>query len=193
MLVTRIVNDPRDFREDWLAGFAASYGRYVELVPGASGVRRSGGARLGKAAVVVGGGCGHYPAFAGLVGDGLADGAVVGDIFTSPSAEQAYRVGRGVDAGAGVLFSFGNYAGDVMNFGAARKRLAADGIDARIVVVTDDVASAPPETADTRRLQGGRGRVRPRRGARRGRTRRPAGQRPHPHLRGRLRRVHVPR
>ncbi len=151
MLVTRIVNDPRDFREDWLAGFAAAYDRYVELVPGASGVRRSGGARVGKAAVVVGGGCGHYPAFAGLVGDGLADGAVVGDIFTSPSAEQAHRVGRGVDAGAGVLFSFGNYAGDVMNFGVAQRRLAADGIDARIVVVTDDVASAPPETADTRR------------------------------------------
>lgn len=149
--MTRIVNDPRFFRDDWLAGFAASYSRYVELVPGASGVRRSGGARVGKAALVVGGGCGHYPAFAGLVGDGLADGAVVGDIFTSPSAEQAHRIGRGVDAGAGVLFSFGNYAGDVMNFGVAQKRLESDGIDTRIVLVTDDVASAPPEAAGTRR------------------------------------------
>lgn len=151
MSVTRIVNDPRDFRDDWLGGFTAAYGRYVEPVPGASGVRRTGGARVGKAAVVVGGGCGHYPAFAGLVGDGLADGAVVGDVFTSPSAEQAHRVGRGVDAGAGVLFSFGNYAGDVMNFGVACQRLEADGIDARIVLVTDDVASAPAVDAPTRR------------------------------------------
>lgn len=149
--MTRIVNDPQDFREEWLAGFVAAYPRYVEAVPGASGVRRSGGARVGKVGVIVGGGCGHYPAFAGLVGDGFADGAVVGDIFTSPSAEQAYRVGRGVDAGAGVLFSFGNYAGDVMNFGVAQKRLEADGIDARIVLVTDDVASAPAEAGQTRR------------------------------------------
>lgn len=149
--MTRITDDPAGFKDDWLAGYTAAYARYVQPVPGASGVMLAGGARGDKVGVVLGGGCGHYPAFAGLVGAGLADGAVVGDIFTSPSAEQAYRVGRHLEGGAGVVFAFGNYAGDTMNFGVARNRLRADGVDARIVLVTDDVASAPAERASTRR------------------------------------------
>ena len=149
--MTRITDDPAGFKDDWLAGYTAAYARYVQPVPGASGVMLAGGARGDKVGVVLGGGCGHYPAFAGLVGPGLADGAVVGDIFTSPSAEQAYRVGRHLEGGAGVVFAFGNYAGDTMNLGVARNRLRADGVDARIVLVTDDVASAPAERASTRR------------------------------------------
>ena len=49
----------------------------------------------GKVAVVIGGGSGHYPAFCGTVGPGFADGAVVGNIFTSPSAEEAASVVAG--------------------------------------------------------------------------------------------------
>ena len=88
-------------------------------------------------------------------------------MFTSPSTEQAYRVGRALDGGAGLLFSFGNYAGDVMNFGVAEQRLRADGIDCRTVLVTDDIASgdakepaAARHRRGLRRVQGGRGRRR---------------------------------
>ncbi len=129
----------------------AAYSRTVRRAPDAFGVLSNAAPRLGKVAVIIGGGCGHYPAFAGLVGPGLADAAVVGDVFTSPSAEQAYRVARAVEGGAGVVFSYGNYAGDVMHFGLAGRRLAADGIDARQMIVTDDVASAPAERASERR------------------------------------------
>ena len=76
-----------------------------------------------KVAVVVGGGSGHYPAFCGVVGPGFADGAVVGNVFTSPSTHEAYSVGRAAAHGAGLLFSTGNYAGDVMNFTLAQQRL----------------------------------------------------------------------
>jgi dihydroxyacetone kinase len=76
---------------------------------------------------------------------------VIGDIFTSPSGEQCYRVAKAVDAGAGILFTFGNYSGDVMNFGMAEARLRAEGVDARTVLVTDDVLSASREEADRRR------------------------------------------
>ena len=112
---------------------------------------RRGGPRAGKVSVIIGGGSGHYPAFCGTVGAGLADGAVIGDIFTSPSTEQAYRAGKALHGGAGVLFSFGNYAGDVMNFGVAQERLRAEGIDCRTVLVTDDVASAPAHQGNKRR------------------------------------------
>jgi len=87
----------------------------------------------------------------GLVGSGLLDGAVVGEVFTSPSAEQAYRTGRALEAGAGVLFSYGNYAGDRLNFDIAQERLRAEGIDCRTVIITDDIASAAPADAHLRR------------------------------------------
>ncbi len=150
--MTYVCNDPVAFKDDMLEGFVQAYGRFVERVPGASGVMRAGGPREGKASVVIGGGSGHYPAFCGVVGAGLADGAVMGDIFASPSSEQAYRVGKALDGGAGILFSYGNYAGDVLNFDAAEVRLRDDGIDCRTVLVTDDIASA--EAGDEGRRRG---------------------------------------
>lgn len=149
--MTRLFNDPADFKQEMTAGFVAANRRYVEAVPDASGVMRRGGPVPGKVAVVIGGGSGHYPAFCGAVGRGLATAAVIGDIFTSPSAEQAYRVAKAVDGGAGVVFSYGNYSGDVMNFGMAEARLNAEGIETRTVLVTDDVASAPADAREERR------------------------------------------
>jgi dihydroxyacetone kinase len=147
--MTRLYDDPASFTEDMVTGFAAAHPGYVRQVPG--GVVRAKRARRGKVAVVTGGGSGHYPAFCGVVGPGFADGSVIGNIFTSPSADDAYSVGRAADRGAGVVFSFGNYAGDNMNFGLAVERLERDGIRAHNVVVTDDVASAPAAEQNKRR------------------------------------------
>ena len=146
-----MLNEAAAFRAEMIEGYVAAYGRYLRRVPGASGVAALGAPAAGKVSVIVGGGSGHYPAFYGLVGDGMASAAVIGDVFTSPSGEQAYRVAQAVDGGAGILFSFGNYSGDVMNFGMAETRLRAEGIDARTVLVTDDVLSAAPAEADRRR------------------------------------------
>jgi dihydroxyacetone kinase len=147
--MTRVHDDPARFTEDMLTGFLDANARYVVGVPG--GVVRAEAGTPGKVAVVVGGGSGHYPAFCGVVGPGFADGAVVGNVFTSPSAADAVSVGRAASNGGGVVFSTGNYAGDVMNFGQAVDRLAGDGIPARYVLVTDDVASAPADQAQRRR------------------------------------------
>jgi len=147
--MTRIFNDPSDFAEEALAGFCDLHAEYVRQVPGGA-VRRRQPVKP-KVAVLAGGGSGHYPAFAGLIGSGFADGAVVGNIFTSPSAQQACSVAKAADSGAGVVFTYGNYAGDVMNFGMASERLAAEGIQVGNVLVTDDIASAPPAEAQKRR------------------------------------------
>ena len=146
--MTKLFDDPRTFSEDLLAGFCDLYADRV--LPVVGGVVRAG-ATPGKVAVVVGGGSGHYPAFCGVVGTGFADGAVVGNVFTSPSAQEAYSVGRAASNGAGLLFSTGNYAGDVMNFTLAQQRLCDEGIDTRVVFVTDDMASAPVEEINKRR------------------------------------------
>ncbi len=149
--MTFVYDEPGNFRSGVLDGFAKAYARYVHRVPAASGFVRAEAARAGKVGVVVGGGSGHYPSYAGIVGPGLADGCVLGEVFTSPSAEQVYRVARQVDAGAGVILAFGNYAGDRLNFAAAAQRLADQGIDTRVVYVTDDIASAPSDSRHLRR------------------------------------------
>ncbi|WP_435070706.1 dihydroxyacetone kinase family protein [Amycolatopsis thermoflava] len=138
--MTYLSNDPATFAEDALAGFCELHADTVRRVPGGA-VRRSRPSRP-KVAVLPGGGSGHYPAFYGVIGPGLADGAVSGNLFTSPSAQDAVSVARAAHSGAGVVFSYGNHAGDVMNFGLATERLRAQGIRAENVVVTDDIASA---------------------------------------------------
>ncbi|GAA2300768.1 D-erythrulose kinase [Streptomyces violaceusniger] len=137
-----------------ITGFAAAHPGHVRAVPG--GVVRARPARAGKVAVLTGGGSGHYPAFCGVVGPGFADGSVIGDVFTSPSAARARSVAEAAEAGGGVLFLFGNYAGDVMNFRLAARQLEDDGIPARCFAVTDDIASAPADqTARRRGIAGG--------------------------------------
>ncbi|MEI2300882.1 dihydroxyacetone kinase family protein [Ensifer sp. MJa1] len=147
--MTTIFDAPEEFATTALAGFSSIYARNVRLVKG--GVVRSTKVPKGKVAVVIGGGSGHYPAFAGYVGPGMADAAVAGDVFASPSTAAVARVCRQAEQGGGVLLGFGNYAGDVLNFGVAAERLRAEGIDVRIVPVTDDVASASAETPAKRR------------------------------------------
>ena len=149
--MTHIHDDPAEFKGDVIKGFAAAYPQHVQRVAGASGFVRAGGALEGKVSLVIGGGSGHYPSYNGVVGTGFADGAVLGDVFASPSAEQVYRVAKAADGGAGVVLGFGNYAGDRLNFGVAAERLIDEGIDTRIVYVTDDVASASRDEQDKRR------------------------------------------
>jgi dihydroxyacetone kinase len=147
--MTRLFNEPAAFADEMIEGFVASHGRWVRRVSG--GVARSTKSTPDTVALVVGGGSGHYPAFAGLVGQGLAHGAAMGNLFASPSAQQVYSVAKAANNGAGVLLGYGNYAGDVLHFTQAQERLRREGIDCRSIAVTDDVSSAPLEERAKRR------------------------------------------
>ena len=139
--MTRLFNDPAAFADEMIDGFVASHSRWVRRVSG--GVVRNTRSTPETVALVIGGGSGHYPAFAGLVGQGLAHGAAMGNLFASPSAQQIYNVAKAASKGGGVLLGYGNYAGDVLHFTQAQERLRAEGIDCRSIAVTDDVSSAP--------------------------------------------------
>ncbi|MFF0584843.1 dihydroxyacetone kinase family protein [Streptomyces sp. NPDC003781] len=147
--MTRLFNDPAAFADEALEGFTAAHRRWVRPVTG--GVVRAGATPAGQVAVVIGGGSGHYPAFSGLVGRGLAHGAAVGNVFASPSARQIHSVAAAAHAGGGVLLMYGNYAGDVLHFGQAAERLAAEGIETRTFAVADDISSAGPDESAKRR------------------------------------------
>ncbi len=109
------------------------------------------GPRDGKVGLVIGGGSGHEPTFVGFVGQGLADAAAIGNVFASPPPDPALACVQDVNGGAGVLFMYGNYAGDVMNFDMAAEMAAMDDIEVRTVLTTDDVASAPRDQIEKRR------------------------------------------
>lgn len=144
-----LLNDPAEFADESADGFVRANSDLVRRVPG--GVARRTATPEGQVAVVIGGGSGHYPAFAGLVGPGLAHAAAMGNVFASPSAQQVYTVAKSVATDAGVLLSYGNYAGDVLNFDQAQDRLNEAGIPCRTVTVTDDISSAPAAEREKRR------------------------------------------
>ena len=147
--MTKLFNDPAQFAAQAVRGLTLSHPEHVAQVHG--GVVRPTQTPAGQPALVIGGGSGHYPAFAGWVGPGMAHGAPCGNVFASPSASQVYSVARNAENGGGVILGFGNYAGDVLHFGAAAEKLRAEGVDVRIVKVSDDIVSNTRENHRDRR------------------------------------------
>ena len=80
----------------------------------------------GKVGLLIGGGSGHEPLFAGFVGVNMADGAVAG-IFAAPTPDLILEGTRALDQGNGVLYLYGNYPGDNMNFDLAAELAAEEG------------------------------------------------------------------
>jgi dihydroxyacetone kinase len=145
----KLINDPFDVVDEALEGLVAAHAEIVTLAEPRVVVRRRPGAD--KVGLVVGGGSGHEPAFAGYVGPGLADAAACGNIFASPPPNVVLAAIHAADHGRGVLMAYGNYAGDVMNFGLAAQLAGAERVEVREIHVSDDVASASRDEAAKRR------------------------------------------
>ncbi len=152
MQTKKIINDGDDAVDEMLDGILLAHADTLRA-SGASprAIVANDGPRQGKVGLVIGGGSGHEPTFVGFVGRGLADAAAIGNVFASPPPAPALACVQEVNGGAGVLFMYGNYAGDVMNFDMAAEMAAVEDIEVRTVLTTDDVASAPRDKAETRR------------------------------------------
>ncbi len=145
----KILNDPNNAAAELVDGLVDYYNGSVDKVgPGAIAVNNLPD---DKVALLVGGGTGHEPIYHGLIGPGMADGAACGDIFAAPPPNVILDATRAVNKGNGVLYLYGNYAGDVMNFKIAAQLAAAEGIRVETVLIWDDVASAPPTQKENRR------------------------------------------
>ncbi|HEX6140270.1 MAG TPA: dihydroxyacetone kinase subunit DhaK [Candidatus Limnocylindria bacterium] len=148
----KLINDPEQFVDEMLDGLLAAHPDQLKSASDDNrALVRSDAPLDGKVGIVTGGGSGHLPVFLGYVGRGLCTGVAIGNVFSSPSSEQVLSATRASSGGAGVLYLYGNYGGDVLNFDLAGELAEADGIPIRTVLVTDDVASAPPERAADRR------------------------------------------
>ena len=148
----KLINDPGAFVDEMLEGILLAHPDQLRAV-GADrrSIVRADAPVAGRVGIVTGGGSGHLPVFLGFVGVGLCSGVAVGNVFSSPSMDQILEATRGVDGGAGVLYLYGNYGGDVLNFDLAGELADAEGITVETVLVADDVASAPADRADARR------------------------------------------
>ena len=152
MKTKKLINEGAAAVDEMLAGILAAHPRHLRAVEGSPrSIVANHGPRAGKVGLVIGGGSGHEPTFLGFVGKGLADAAAIGNVFASPPPDPIIECAKAVDGGAGVLFMYGNYAGDVMNFDMAAEMLAMDDIEVRTVLTTDDIASAPVDQKERRR------------------------------------------
>jgi dihydroxyacetone kinase-like protein len=132
----KLIDSVDTLLETSLQGFAKAHADIVQLNQQPHFIYRKQ-AKLGKVAIISGGGSGHEPLHSGFVGYGMLDAACPGQIFTSPTPDQMMAAAEAVDGGAGVLFIVKNYAGDVMNFEMAAEFLA---MPTASVLINDDVS-----------------------------------------------------
>ncbi len=145
----KLINDPLKVANELVEGLVDAYNGECKYVGSRSIVKTD--IPDGKVALLVGGGSGHEPIYHGLVGRNLADGAACGDIFAAPPPDIVFEATEAVDKGKGVLYLYGNYAGDVMNFDLGAEISEDEDIDVRTVLIWDDVCSAPPTDKKNRR------------------------------------------
>jgi len=133
----KLVNRVDDVLDEALRGFGAAHADIVKVHASPAFVTRAAPTPRGKVALLSGGGSGHEPMHAGLVGVGMLDAACPGQVFTSPTPDQMLAAARAVDGGAGILFIVKNYEGDAMNFEMAGEMLESPHAT---VLTNDDVA-----------------------------------------------------
>ncbi|NLS20448.1 dihydroxyacetone kinase subunit DhaK [Rhizobium sp. P40RR-XXII] len=150
--IKKFLNNPDDVVDEMLEGLVKAHATHIAPIKGSNrALMARNGPRVGKVGLVIGGGTGHEPCFLGYVGKGLADAVAIGNIFSSPPPTPILECAKASSGGEGVLFVYGNYAGDVMNFEMAAEMAQEQQIDVRTVLTTDDISSSPIEDREGRR------------------------------------------
>jgi len=145
-------NNDEDYVNEMLEGILNAYPNILKKANGEiRAIARADAPVNGKVSIVTGGGSGHLPIFMGYVGKGLLDGAAIGNVFASPSMNQMLTLTKAVDGGKGVLYLYGNYGGDIMNFDMASEIAEEEGIKVKSLLVTDDIASGKKGNESARR------------------------------------------
>ncbi|OCG60246.1 dihydroxyacetone kinase subunit DhaK [Gilliamella sp. Nev3-1] len=146
----KLLNDPNNVRQEVMQGLIYAYQGRLTAISEHCAVYGNHIAN-DQIVIVSGGGSGHEPTFAGFIGKGGIDGCAIGEAFTSPSPDQIIEVTKAIEKGKGVLFLYGNYSGDGMNFDIAAEILGEENIVIKTIRATDDIASAPLSKISDRR------------------------------------------
>ena len=152
MAFKKIINDPYKVVDEMVEGIVLAHHDILKFANNNKrAVVRKDSPVKDKVGILIGGGSGHEPAFVGYVGKGLADGAAIGNVFASPSPDPVVEATKAINGGKGVVYMYGNYAGDIMNFDMAAELCSAEDIPVKTILVTDDIASAKIENKKDRR------------------------------------------
>ncbi len=147
----KLINQRETILRDMLQGLASAYPEVVRLTDDGLIVRAQPKA-AGKVGLVIGNGSGHEPAMIGLVGEGLFDVNIPGEIFTAPGPDRIVAGIKAAERGAGVLLCVSHHAGDLMNAEMALELCQLEGLDnVEMVVLYDDISSAPKGSESERR------------------------------------------
>jgi len=145
-------NQDENYVNEMLEGILNAYPNMLKKAHGEMrAIARADAPVKGKVSIVTGGGSGHLPVFMGYVGKGLLDGAAIGNVFASPSMNQMLTLTKAVHGGKGVLYLYGNYGGDIMNFDMASEIAEEEGIKVKSLLVADDIASGKKGNESARR------------------------------------------
>lgn len=145
----KIINKPENYVNEMLEGIYIAHSDFYTYVNNDLHCLVTANKVEGKVGIMTGGGSGHLPLFLGYVGKGMLDGCAVGDVFQSPSAEQILAITKEIDTGAGVLYIYGNYNGDIFNFDmAAEMAEFEENIRTETVIGADDVAGPKPNPGE---------------------------------------------
>ena len=148
----KLINRPEDFVPEMLDGLVKAHPDAARLR------RRAGGDRARRRAGAGQGGARHRRRLRPSAGvprlcRPRAAGRLRRRRRVQPrrAADTMLNVTRRIHGGKGVVYIYGNYGGDVMNFDMAAEMAGMEDIEVRTVLVRDDVASAPPAEAARRR------------------------------------------
>lgn len=150
--VKKLINSVASVVPDFVDGLLLTDSRLRRIEGVQAIVRASHLLTHAHVRVLSGGGSGHEPAHAGYIGDGMLTGAVLGNVFASPSVSAILAAIRVCANERGLLLIVKNYTGDRINFGMAVERARGEGILVRMLVVDDDCALAKDKG-----ITGGRG------------------------------------
>ena len=146
----KCINDPENLVVELLEGYTLAFPDKVKLV-GENLVMRAYPKELGKVALVTLGGSGHEPGLSGFVGKGMLDVSVPGEIFAAPGPQKCLDAIKRADRGGGVLFVVLNHAGDVLTANITMEMALEEGLNVKMILVHDDIASGPIDKPEERR------------------------------------------
>ena len=147
-MTKRILNMPNEIVQDMAKGFIAAYGDNYEFIETYQAIKKKD--IPDRVIIFAEGGCGLEPWCIGYLGNNLADVCCIGNVFAAPSAYSIYEMGKRVYNGKGIVFIFGNFAGDYLNHDMASELLDLEGIPNICLIMKDDIASAPKDQKEKR-------------------------------------------
>lgn len=152
MKMKKFINKPENLTKEMLEGLVLAFPDLVEA-GGTSGklIINKKLKEADRVTIVTMGGSGHEPALCGLVGEGMIDISVPGDVFAAPGPGDVVEAIRMADRGKGVLLVVLNHAGDLLSGGMAMKQAEKEGLNVKRVTTQEDIANAPRSDGENRR------------------------------------------